>query len=170
MVGTQRVNEGLRQGDHPSVPGQALIHGALELGLGEFGRYMTALTFGNVVTGVTSAAQSLTLHNTGGAALSGITAVVTAPFKRSGGTCGATLATGGTCTIIVVFSPTALSTVNATLTITGSVAVTGSPVSLSGTGVAPVISATLTPTTWNAAAGESNSTSVRPEAEGCVCN
>jgi hypothetical protein len=107
-----------------------------------------ALTFGNVVTGVTSAAQSLTLHNTGGATLSGITAVVTAPFKRTGGTCGTTLAANATCTIITAFSPTAIGAVSGTVTVTGSVAVTGSPVALSGTGVAPVISAALTPTTW----------------------
>jgi hypothetical protein len=55
------------------------------------------------------------------------------------------LAAGTTCTITVVFSPTATGLVNATLPITASVTVTGSPVSLSGTGVAAVISATLTP-------------------------
>ena len=70
------------------------------------------LAFGNVAVGTTSAAQTLTLHNTGTAALTGITVVVTAPFSRpagaAGGTCGATLAGGGaTCTINVVFSPTA---------------------------------------------------------------
>jgi hypothetical protein len=66
----------------------------------------------------------------------------------AGGTCGTTLAAGANCTINVVFSPNATGTVNATLTITANVAVTGSPVSLGGTGVAAVVSASLTPASW----------------------
>jgi len=100
------------------------------------------LAFGSVPTGTTSTAQTLTLHNTGTANLTGITLAFSSPrYSRpagaAGGTCTATLAFGATCTINVVFSPTAGTTVNATLTITGNVTVTGSPVSLSGTGVAP---------------------------------
>ena len=111
------------------------------------------LAFGNVPTGTTSAAQTLTLHNTGTATLTGVTLafsspLYTRPAGTAGGTCTATLAAAATCTINVVFSPTAAGLVNATLTITGSATVTGSPVALSGTGVAPVIAATLTPTTW----------------------
>jgi hypothetical protein len=99
------------------------------------------LSFGNVVVNSTSGAQTLTLHNTGGATLTGITLGFSSPrYSRPaglpGGTCGATLASAATCTITVVFSPTATGLVNATLTIGGSVAVTGSPVALSGTGVA----------------------------------
>ncbi len=99
------------------------------------------LSFGNVVTGSTSAAQTLTLHNTGGATLTGITLAFaptqySRPAGAAGGTCGATLASAASCTINVVFSPTATGLVNGTLTIGGSVAVTGSPVALSGTGVA----------------------------------
>jgi hypothetical protein len=109
------------------------------------------LSFGNVVVGTTSAAQTLTLHNTGGANLTGINVVVTAPFSRAGGTCGATLTpAAATCTITVVFSPTAAGAAAGSVTITANVAVTGSPVSLTGTGVAAVVSATLTPTSWNA--------------------
>ncbi len=107
------------------------------------------LAFGNVVVSTTSAAQTLTLHNTGSAALTGVVVVVTAPFSRSGGTCTATLNAGATCTITVAFAPTAAGAATGTATITGSVIVTGSPVALSGTGVAPVIAATLTPASWN---------------------
>jgi hypothetical protein len=111
------------------------------------------LAFGNVVTGTIGGAQTLTLHNTGTAGLTGVTlAFSSPPYSRpagaAGGTCNATLAVASTCTINVVFSPTALGLVNATLTITASVAVTGSPVALSGTGVAPIVAATLTPATW----------------------
>ena len=95
----------------------------------------TSLAFGNVVSGFTSAAQTLTLHNTGNAGLTGINVVVTAPFNQLGGTCGAVLAAGSNCTITVTFSPTALGAANGTATVTGNVTVTGSPVPLTGTGV-----------------------------------
>ena len=108
----------------------------------------TSLAFGNVVDGTTSAAQTLTLSNTGGAALATIGVTVTAPYSRSGGTCTATLAAGSTCTITVVFSPITAGSQPGTATIAASVVVTGSPVSLTGTGVAPVKTATLTPGSW----------------------
>jgi len=109
------------------------------------------LNFGNVVIGTTSAARTLTLHNTGTAALTGITITATPPFARSGGSCGATLNAGATCTVNVVFSPTVAGAATGSVNITASVGVAGSPVSLSGTGIARVVSATLTPTTWTIA-------------------
>jgi Bacterial cadherin-like domain len=105
------------------------------------------LAFGNVAVGTTSAAQTLTLHNTGTATLGGIAVAFAGPYSRPGGTCGTTLAAGATCTITVVFHPTAIGPANGTATITASVAVTGSPVTLTGTGAAA--SATLTPTSHN---------------------
>jgi hypothetical protein len=109
------------------------------------------LAFGTVNVGATSAAQTLTLQNTGGLAGTGITlafssTVFSRPAGAAGGTCTGTLAAGATCTITVVFAPTAPGAVNGTLTIGANVAVAGSPVALSGTGVAPVVAATLTPT------------------------
>jgi hypothetical protein len=108
------------------------------------------LAFGNQAVGTTSAARTLTMHNTGTAAGTGIaltfsSARFSRPAGAAGGTCTATLAAAATCTISVVFSPTAVGAVSGTLTIAANVAVTGSPVALSGTGVAPVITATLTP-------------------------
>jgi hypothetical protein len=111
------------------------------------------LAFGNVPTGSTSAAQTLSLQNYGGATSTGITVVVTSPFARptgtAGGTCGTTLAAGATCTINIVFSPTTSVASTGTATITANVAVAGSPVSLTGTGITPVVSASLTPTSRN---------------------
>jgi hypothetical protein len=112
------------------------------------------LAFGNVVTGTTSAAQTLTLHNTGTAQANTIavaaatTSTPTTPnqFARSGGTCGATLNAGATCTITITFSPTTNGAKTGTVTITANVAVSGSPVGLTGTGVAAVVAASLTPT------------------------
>jgi hypothetical protein len=66
-------------------------------------------------------------------------------FSRSGGNCGATLNNGANCTITVVFKPTATGAATGTLTISADVSVTGSPVTLNGTGTVSVIAATLTP-------------------------
>ena len=118
------------------------------------------LAFGNQAVGFASAARTLTLHNTGTTAGTGITltfssAVFSRPAGTAGGTCTAahlaSLPAGATCTINVVFTPTALGAANGTLTIAASSAVTGSPVALSGTGVAVVRAATLTPTSWTIA-------------------
>ncbi len=109
------------------------------------------LAFGSQAVNTTSASRTLTLHNTGNAAFTGITLSFTTGFARAtaGGTCGATLAAASTCTINVVFQPTAVQAYSGTLTITGNVAVTGSPVSLTGNGVTAVVAATLTPTSHN---------------------
>jgi hypothetical protein len=111
------------------------------------------LNFGNVGEGYPSAARTLTLHNTGTAAATGIaltfsSAVFSRPAGAAGGSCTTTLNQGVTCTINVVFTPTALGAASGTLSIFANVLVTGSPVGLSGTGVTPVLSASLTPATW----------------------
>jgi hypothetical protein len=112
------------------------------------------LAFGNQAIGFASASRTLTLHNTGTAAGTGITltfssTVFTRPAGTAGGTCTAanlaSLAAGATCTLNVVFTPTALGAVSGTLTIAAGTAVTGSPVALTGTGVAVVRAALLTP-------------------------
>lgn len=107
----------------------------------------TSLTFTGVAAGTTSASQTLTLANTGGGAAASITGItLTAPFQRAGGTCGTTLAAGTSCTINVQFvAPATTGTSTGTVTITASVPVAGSPVGLSGTSVAAVKTATLTP-------------------------
>jgi hypothetical protein len=115
------------------------------------------LNFGNVVIGTRSASQQLTLHNTGNAPFTQISLAFSSslfarPTGTGGGTCGTTLGAGANCTINVVFQPTSAGLVNATLTITGNTSVTGSPISLSGTGTAPVISASLSPSTWSPSA------------------
>jgi len=108
----------------------------------------TSLAFGNVTVNNTSPTQTLTLSNTGSAPLSGIAPAFSASYARSGGTCTATLAAGATCTIGVVFQPTATGAVNGTLAVAASVTVANSPVTLTGTGVAAVTGASLTPANW----------------------
>lgn len=114
----------------------------------------TSLTFGSQADGTTSAAQTVTLNNTGTGTANTIAVVVTAPFARptgaAGGTCGATLAAGATCTIGIAFSPTTqVGSVNGTATTTASVVVSGSPVSLSGTVAINVVSTTFLPASWS---------------------
>jgi hypothetical protein len=139
----------------PAVPGTKIDVGAVEYVAPPYAIASvtpTSLAFGSIGVTSTSAAQTMTLHNTGGADLTGITVAFSGPFSRpvgtAGGTCGATLTVAAaTCTINIVFSPTASGPVSGTATITGSVPVTGSPVALSGTGVALTYTATVTPTT-----------------------
>ena len=100
----------------------------------------TSLTFANQADFTTSGAQTVTVRNTGTAQLTGGTFTIAGPFARpfAGGTCGATLNVGATCTINVVFSPTTVGALTGTLTVAyaGGATVTGSPVALSGTGTA----------------------------------
>jgi hypothetical protein len=104
------------------------------------------LAFGTVLDGTTSASQTVTLTNPTGAAINTIAVAATAPFARAGGTCGTTLAAGGTCTIFVTFTPAAPGGASGTLTVTANVPVIGSPLPLSGAGLVPTLTATVTPT------------------------
>jgi hypothetical protein len=103
-----------------------------------------SLAFGSVVVNQQSANRTLTLTNPSGTNLTGIVVTVTAPFNRNGGTCGATLNAGANCTILVRYSPTATGAAAGTATVAGSFPVTGSPVSLTGTGIAAPAKPTLT--------------------------
>ncbi|MGA3026769.1 MAG: choice-of-anchor D domain-containing protein [Bryobacteraceae bacterium] len=100
------------------------------------------LIFANQNVNSTSAAQVVTLTNTGTGALTIASIAITGTNAGDFGkttTCGATLAgSGGTCTISVTFTPTALGSRTATLVITDNAGnVTGSTqqVTLNGTGV-----------------------------------
>ena len=107
----------------------------------------TTMGFGQVTIGTTSAAQTVTLSNTGAAALqlSALT-VSNGEFVRSGGTCTATtaLAVSASCTIAISFSPTTAGVRSAMLAIAHNAAGSPSNVSLAGTGVAATGAATTT--------------------------
>ncbi len=109
----------------------------------------TSLSFGNVTTGTSSAAQNVTITNTGNSnvAISQIN-LIGAGYLMTGGGAPVTLSPSQTITLVVQFSPTTAGAVSGSITIVSNA--TGSPatVSLSGTGVTPVQhSVTLT---WNA--------------------
>jgi len=109
----------------------------------------TSLSFGNVTTGTSSAAQNVTITNTGNSnvTISQIN-LSGAGYSMTGGSAPVTLTPSQNLSLTIQFSPTAAGIVNGNILIVSNA--TGSPVtvSLSGTGVAQVQhSVNLT---WNA--------------------
>jgi hypothetical protein len=98
----------------------------------------SSLTFGNEDLGTTSGSKSISLSNTGNAALT-ITSIVPSANFAETNNCGGSVPGGGSCTIKVTFSPTVVaSPLTGTLTITdNNNGVNGSQqtVSLSGVGI-----------------------------------
>jgi len=100
-----------------------------------------SLAFGSRVVGIPSAAQAVTISNTGTAALSITSISVTGSathFVLTNG-CGATLAAGATCTASVAFRPASVGVKTANLTVTVGAPASTRSVSLTGSGVAPVL-------------------------------
>lgn len=93
----------------------------------------TSLAFGDVSTGTTSAAQTVTVSNTGGSA-SGSISYPAAPagYAKSGTCANGALVAGASCTLTLTLSPTAAQSYNATYTIGGAVSIA---ISLTGNGV-----------------------------------
>jgi hypothetical protein len=96
----------------------------------------TALTFGSTTVGATSAAQSVTLQNTGSAAASVSSVAATGDFAQTN-TCGSSIAAGASCTVSVTFRPTAAGTRTGSLTVASNATNSPTTVSLSGTGSQP---------------------------------
>ena len=94
----------------------------------------TTLSFGDVNSGSTSAAQSVTVTNPGSSAASVSSISTTGPFSQTNN-CGGSIAAGGSCTVQAKFSPTSGGPQTGTLSVASSAP--GSPltVALSGTGV-----------------------------------
>jgi len=110
----------------------------------------TTLTFASTTEGSTTAAQIVTVKNTGTGAVTlsseTITGTNATSFLKSATTCGSTLATGASCTVSVEFKPAATGTLKANLSVADNATGTPQTVALTGTGVAattPTI--TLTP-------------------------
>jgi hypothetical protein len=93
-----------------------------------------ALSFGSVVTGTTSAAQTVTVSNPTGSAASVSSISASGDFSQTS-TCGSSIAANGSCTVSVTFAPTATGSRTGTLTVNAG-GVTNT-VSLTGTGTAP---------------------------------
>jgi hypothetical protein len=123
----------------------------------------SSLNFGATVIGVTSAAQTVTLANTGTAALN-ITSIAMgganpADYAQTN-TCLASLAAGASCAISVTFTPTATGARSASLSVTDNASGSPQSVALSGTGqTAPAPLMTLNPTSLNFGTVTAGSTS-----------
>ena len=109
----------------------------------------TSLTFGSQNVGTTSAAQTITLSNTGNAALSissiALTGADPGDFAQTN-TCGSSVAIGANCTISVTFKPPAAGSLTAVLTLTDNASSGSQNVGLSGTGQSVAAGASLSPT------------------------
>jgi hypothetical protein len=116
----------------------------------------TALNFGNVDIGATSPAQVITFTNTATGAVTVPQLLVTSDYAVTTN-CGSSLAALATCTISVVFKPTATGARNGTLTVNSTTpAYSGLSTSLTGNGVD--FSLALAPTSGSVVAGISVST------------
>ena len=100
----------------------------------------TSLTFGSQNVGSSSAAQGVTLSNTGNGALSvtsiSLTRTNAGDFSQTN-TCGSSVTAGGNCSISVKFAPTAAGARSASVAISDNGGTTLQTVSLTGTGVMP---------------------------------
>jgi hypothetical protein len=101
-----------------------------------------ALTFASTLVNQTTAAQTLTLANTGGSPATLQTPTVTGDFAISANTCTATLAASTACAISITFTPTATGTRSGTLSMTDSAGT--QTAQLTGTGNSPATD-TLSP-------------------------
>jgi hypothetical protein len=91
-------------------------------------------TFAKTKVGTTSAAKAFKLDNHQSTILKNIVITTTGEFSVSSTTCGAQLTSSATCTIDVVFTPTATGTATGTLQVTDSASNSPQTSSLTGTG------------------------------------
>ena len=150
-AGTRTATVTVSHNASPSSTTLSLTGSGLAAPTPAAGLSATALAFGNQTVGTTSAARPVTITNTGSAALTLGTVTTTGTnageFAPSSNCSGVSLAPGSGCTINVTFTPAALTTRSATLSIPSNAA--GSPhgVALSGTGTAaPTPAIALNPT------------------------
>jgi len=102
------------------------------------------LDFAQTTVGETSAPQVVTVRASSFESITNLASSVTGDFALQGGTCGTSLARNASCTIGVVFQPTAAGSRIGTLSITHSGMTTPVTIALSGTGAAaPVATITL---------------------------
>jgi hypothetical protein len=94
----------------------------------------SSLSFTALAVGTASSAQTVTVTNSGNAALTVSNVQATGDFAQSSN-CSTVTANGGTCTIQVTFTPAASGTRTGTLTVTDSAANSPQVVSLSGSGI-----------------------------------
>jgi hypothetical protein len=100
----------------------------------------TSLTFSNQQPGVPSTPQTVTVSNTGGSPMANvgfsITGAAASSYSIAATTCGALLASGSSCTVQIVFTPSATGAIAATLAVSSSTfGVAPASVPLNGSGI-----------------------------------
>jgi hypothetical protein len=91
-----------------------------------------SLTFPGQAVNTTSAAQALTLSNTGNVVMTISSIATTGPFAQTNN-CGTSLEAGANCTVNVTFTPRSVGSKSGKVTIAGNASANPS-VTLSGTG------------------------------------
>src|SRR5208337_4948666 len=119
----------------------------------------TSLSFSNQLVGTTSTPQPVTVANTGPVALSISGLTISSGWTQSNN-CLPSIAANGSCTINVSFQPTAGGSQTGTLTLTDYASNSPQTVSLSGTGLAPVVNLSATSLSF---AGQAVSTTSPPQ-------
>lgn len=102
-----------------------------------------SVAFGQQNVGATSAPEVVTLFNTGNGSLSissmAVSGTNSGDFAQSSN-CGSGVAAGSNCTITVKFTPSAAGSRSASLTVSDNASSSPQTISLSGTGLQPVVS------------------------------
>ena len=151
-VGTDSVTASY-PGDTNFAPATAT---AVSIAVGAAAPFVTlapgSLTFAAQTTGSTSTAQTVTLTNSGTAALS-ITSIAASGDFAETNNCGTNVAASSTCTISVTFTPTAGGTRTGTLAITDNAGGSPQTVALTGTGSTLTVSSSSTSLTVSSAGG-----------------
>jgi hypothetical protein len=93
----------------------------------------SSLTFASQNIGVASAAQTVTLTNSGTAALS-ITDIAASNDFVQTNNCGASVAAGANCTITIAFTPSSVGAISGTVTISSNASDSPSVIAMNGTG------------------------------------
>lgn len=114
------------------------------------------VTYSGTNVGTVSAAQNITISNTGGVSVTLQTPVVVGEFVLTANTCGATLGSNSGCTVSLAFKPMASGTRTGSFTIVDSVGT--QTASLSGLGVLPATD-TLAPLSLSFAGQQMNTAS-----------
>jgi predicted extracellular nuclease len=98
----------------------------------------TAVTFGPQLVGI-PATKTVTLTNSGTAALSVTSIAVTGAGYAQTNNCGSSVAVNGSCVITVTFTPGSSVALTGSVSIASNAASSPNAISLSGTGVAPIV-------------------------------
>jgi parallel beta-helix repeat protein len=97
----------------------------------------SSLNFGSQLVATTSAAQTITLSNTGNDAMA-IASITSSDDFAETNNCGTMVAMGASCSINVTFTPTATGTRAGSVSVTDNAAGSPQSVSVTGTGTAPI--------------------------------